>query len=858
MAVVKRHQVVTQAVEVVVAVTKKSSALLALTTAALALPLVSLATEEENATMQYGHYEEGRRHLFGQTSRFKPIQADSLQNNMNLNLSDRIRFSFDYLQDTWSGATPITTEPLAFEGNRQSGTISGATPFLQNNNVYFDKHFNPLQRNLDTGEFFKNTQLVHTLSSASPETRKQGSFRLGYDWDEAALNIGGGLSVENDYESRFGSVGGTIDFNQKLTTLNVDLSYTNSDTSARLDHDAAPYIEKSSHKGRVTSFSDGTKLLEGTRQDWASSIGLTQVLNKNALLSGVVSYTRSTGYMANPYKTMAIAFIDPTQTAGDYGEFKGSVRAFLEQRPEVRNQWSENVRYVQYIAPFDAALHLDYRFFHDDWGINAHTASADWVQPLGDGWTITPRVRYYSQDSADFYSPYLISNQAVNKVTFDENNMPVVQSYNSALLPKNYSSDYRLAGYGALSGGITVSKKFAKGVTLEAGAEYYTHATDLQLGGGIKDGGYTDFDAYMVNASLKVDFSALSLPNQHSGHTGHTHHQHHAAVPAGIMFDHVLPQAGDVMIGYRYMYSNQTGDTLHGSMEINDSAIINGACGENPCYVTPQSMAMHMHMVDIMYAPTDWLTLMLMPQFMDMHMFMRPLNGAPQAPSAITSPLGAAITHSAHEHTTGGVGDTGMYALFNVWKNSHHEINLSLGATAPTGDSAIILRDTHRQQLGFIHYGMQLGSGTWDFKPSATYKGQFDDFSWGTQVSGTVHLTSRNDSGFSFGDIFQATSWTGYQILPWLSGSVRGIYTVQGTLKGEYNGAYNQIGAMDYRQNYGGRFWDVGFGVNAKIPEGSLQGNSLGVEWLQPVGDDVNGYQLSRDGALSATWSYMF
>jgi hypothetical protein len=42
------------------------------------------------------------------------------------------------------------------------------------------------------------------------------------------------------------------------------------------------------------------------------------------------------------------------------------------------------------------------------------------------------------------------------------------------------------------------------------------------------------------------------------------------------------------------------------------------------------------------------------------------------------------------------------------------------------------------------------------------------------------------------------------------------------------------------------------------MPSGKLQGNSLSVEWLQPVLDDVNGYQLPREGALSATWSYMF
>ena len=63
---------------------------------------------------------------------------------------------------------------------------------------------------------------------------------------------------------------------------------------------------------------------------------------------------------------------------------------------------------------------------------------------------------------------------------------------------------------------------------------------------------------------------------------------------------------------------------------------------------------------------------------------------------------------------------------------------------------------------------------------------------------------------------------------------------------------------MDYPGSYGGRYWDIGFGLNAVVPSGEWAGNSIGVEWLQPIDTDVNGYQLDREGALSATWSVAF
>ena len=821
----------------------KSKALNLLTAAALALPLTTAYASDEEASFQYGHYEDGARNLFNAKSGFKPIQVDSIQTNTKLKLADRVRLAFNYTQDTWSGATPVTTAPLAFNTNHASPfrakTLSGASPYLQPNSgsVYVDKNFNPLQENTETGQFTKNNQLVHTLSSASPETRKQGDFRVGYDWDEASLDLGAGTSAENDYNSSFGNVGARLDFNQKLTNLNFGASYTESETEALLDHDAFPYLEKSSFNGRVKN-----QILRGRKTDWSGNFGVTQVLNKSALIEGSVSYTNSNGYMANPYKAVEMLFVDPSKIPDGDGKISATLRAFLENRPESRQQWTENLRYVQHIDTLDAALHLDYRFYHDDWGIQAHTISGDWIQPLGEGWSITPRVRYYSQNAADFYASYFVSKQS--------------EKYDPKLLPQNYSSDARLSGYGALSGGVTVTKKFAKGLEIQAGAEYYTHEGSLKLGGG-GEGSYADFDGYLVNAALKVDLAALSIAN--SNHSEHSHHAHHhgAGAPAGVMFDHVLPNAGDVMVGYRYMYANQAGTTQNGLNTVSDSAIVNQACGSQKCFVTPNEMSMNMHMLDLMFAPTDWLTLMLMPQFMDMHMTMRPLDGAPATPS-MTTPLGAAILHSGHEHTTGGIGDTGMYAIFNVFKSANQQLNLSLGGTAPTGDAEIRLRNTHQQDLGFIHYGMQLGSGTWDFKPAVTYTVKIDDWSFGAQLNGTKRLESNNKAGFALGDIFQATSWGSYSWTNWLATSVRGVYTLHGSLQGAYRGVYHQIGAMDFTNNYGGRFVDVGFGINATMPNGSLQGNRVSFEWLQPVSDDVNGYQLPREGALSATWSYAF
>ncbi len=914
----------------------QQSKLHALTTAALVLPgLLSqsaYAAEGDEVDFQYSHYQEGKREYSGMywsgtpelfyqgklPNKFNPIEVDSVHGSAKVTLTDRVKFAFNYTQDTWSGATPVSTGPVSMRGNTprylfsesnlndvNAATIVGASPYVGDVfQLFFDKNLNPLAPsggyNTNTGQLNLksapgwNDQLVHTLAIASPETRKQGDFKLSYEWDEAAIDIGGGISVENDYESRFANLGGRMDFNNKQTTVNLGLSYTNSDTFATLDPDSLQFYDTTIYDnstiefdyidangndiwkvvpkkttvaaGEIDSvwdtknFSRKSAVLRGNRQDWSTQLGLTQVLNKNAIVELGMNYTRSTGYLGNPYKLVTLIALTPSPSqlngAGTDPIMVGP-RTLLEVRPDERNQFNWNVGYNQYIEPFDAALHFDYRFAHDDWGIHAHTFEADWVQPLGQGWTVTPRVRYYSQSSADFYTPYIKALQ----VTDPNTGNPVDSPLNIAI-PDYYSSDHRLSGFGTLSGGVTVAKQFAKGIELETGFEYYTHQGGLKLGGG-GEARFADYDFWVANAGLKVNLEAIasSASNSHDRHGDHSRHSHSAA-PAGVMFEHTLDKSGDFMLGYRYMRNEQSGDMLFGAHPVSLSTVNLQGCGDSECHVAPKFMAMNMHMLDLMYAPTDWLTLMLMPQWMDMEMNLTPL----------VTGSGNGHNHggAAHSHQTGGVGDTGMYALFKLFDKPNHHINLSLGVTAPTGDVAITLRKTATNSIPNIpiHYGMQLGSGTWNLKPSLTYTGEYDAFSWGTQATGTLRLESRNQSNFAFGDIFQGSVWGGYHWTNWLATTVRGVYTWQDAISGQYPQMYNplngdpyiskHVGPFDKPANYGGQFVDLGLGINVTVPSGAFAGNNFKFEWLQPVHTDYNGYQLDRDGALSATWGVMF
>ncbi|NOS75058.1 MAG: DUF3570 domain-containing protein [Methyloglobulus sp.] len=919
--------------------------LLKLTAAALILPGLFQPTarsaEEDSVDFQYSHYQEGRRegtytdskniqtgagirNIKVPNSR-NPIEVDSLHGSARISLTDRVKFAFNYTEDTWAGATPYGSAPersgaLSYKNQQYDDNgnpiITGASAY-DAQGAYFDSKGNPLYQVVDptTGQAsFLKDRPVHVMGYASPETRKQGDFKLGYEWDETALDVGGGISLERDYESRFVNLGGHMDFNQKQTTVNLGLSYTNSDINADLGFGVVHYTNKDAYIDQIDNNpTTGQHTLHGNRQDWATQLGLTQVINKDAVMELGMGYTRSTGFLENPYKVSWIIGIDPDdrrQQGLPDGIVFGKGPTFIEQRPDVRNQWNWTARWAQYVEPMDAALHLDYQFAHDDWGINAHTFAADWVQPLGDGWAVTPRVRYYSQEAADFYKSYFLVSGTTD---------PISHIFQPTL-PANFSSDQRLSGYGTLSGGVTVSKQFAKGVGLEAGFEYYTHQGGLKLGGGGEQD-FANFDYWVANAALKVNLSALGQGGSGGSHQ-HAHHADHPNIPAGVLFGHTLDKAGDIMIGYRYMRGQQGGEFLHGNKKVTEQQMLTQGCPgsagsfddqglnrfDGGCAILPREMSMDMHMLELMYAPTDWLTLMLMPQFLDMDMAL-------YQPPSLFDPNDGHSTH-AHGHETGGIGDTGMFALVKLFDAAHHHLHTSLGISAPTGDVGIKLREgVGLKDLdgAYVHYGMQLGSGTWDFKPSLTYTGKTNDWSWGAQVGGTKRLEGSNKSGYALGDIFETSVWGGYDLTRWLSATVRAAYTWQGSIKGHYptgrkdqeietsncpidqyiraddldgdgipdgqpflhQGEYNECLAsleeskrlsdandrptpMDFPANYGAHYVDIGFGLSATVPSGSLAGNRLSFEWLQPVYTDVNGYQLDRDGALSFTWSYGF
>jgi hypothetical protein len=184
--------------------------------------------------------------------------------------------------------------------------------------------------------------------------------------------------------------------------------------------------------------------VQHAEKNTASLFGsLAWVIDRSSVLQSGIQLNNEHGYLSDPYKLVSI---------GD------EVRADL--RPGRRTEIAWLVRYRRAFAAPDAALHLDYRYAQDSWGVVSHTVEAAWYQTLPSHWELVPGLRYYSQQQARFYAPFFVD--------------PAAHDF--------YSSDYRLGTFGAISASLNLRKRIGAW-ELSGGFERYHATTGYAIGG---------------------------------------------------------------------------------------------------------------------------------------------------------------------------------------------------------------------------------------------------------------------------------------------------------------------------------------------------------------------------------------
>jgi len=290
------------------------------------------------------------------------------------------------------------------------------------------------------------------LDDTFRDTRLQLNAQWTQPWtDNSRVSAGIHLSKEYDYLSLGLNTNLAFDFNNKNSTLSFGVSHFKDTFSPEggIPEPFEPmvlgaYFDEDDYKNRDDDddddYSENQRLVsEDNKSTTDLLIGFTQVINRRMLMQLNYSHSLVDGYLSDPFKVLSIVSSDGLTQDLVY-----------ENRPDKRTKQSV---YWQTKYHFDnSIIDTSYRYMWDDWDIKSHTVDTRFRYFLGDDSYIEPHIRYYHQQAAEFYQPFLNADEA---------------------LPEFASADYRIGEMSAYTIGFKYGTKLDNGHDFSFRLEYY-------------------------------------------------------------------------------------------------------------------------------------------------------------------------------------------------------------------------------------------------------------------------------------------------------------------------------------------------------------------------------------------------
>jgi hypothetical protein len=253
------------------------------------------------------------------------------------------------------------------------------------------------------------------------DDRYAGTVEVGMKYHNVTVRPQFAYSDESDYRSISLALNTSVELNQKNTTLNFGVAQ-NWDT-------VIP--------------NEGTFLVSEESKDTTDFlVGVTQLLGPKMFVTANFTYGIGSGYFSDPYKGVP------------FTGYPGAI--FGEKRPDNRNKEIVYLALTRTFDPLKGTAELSYRFYHDSFGVAAHTAGLTWFQKFGSKVVIAPTFRFHDQSAVDFYAVSFPGDPEM-----------------SASIPRYYSSDYRLSDLHAFTYGVSLLWRVHENVHLDLSYKRY-------------------------------------------------------------------------------------------------------------------------------------------------------------------------------------------------------------------------------------------------------------------------------------------------------------------------------------------------------------------------------------------------
>jgi hypothetical protein len=245
---------------------------------------------------------------------------------------------------------------------------------------------------------------------------------------------GSNISFSNEYDYRSLGFGGNVTklFNEKNTELGIkglvyidqwkpiyptELHEFSKFGSSFLNQGYFKGVSVLNQNGIPTSNyhpSGFTSIDQSGRNSFSLSFFLSQIVSKRLQASLFFDLVYQQGLLSTPYHRIYFAdksnyYIGNALDIPNYTTPKNRgvfhLSDDIERLPSTRFKVPIGARINYYVNDI-FVLRTYYRYYTDDWGLQAHTANVELPVKLSQSFTFSPAYRFYTQNSVDYFAPY--------------------------------------------------------------------------------------------------------------------------------------------------------------------------------------------------------------------------------------------------------------------------------------------------------------------------------------------------------------------------------------------------------------------------------------------------------------------
>jgi len=247
------------------------------------------------------------------------------------------------------------------------------------------KHSFDLEVGLDhyTSASSDLVDLKANSSASHADTRIFPSVSWSMENEKNGTTIGAGLSSSTEFD--YQSIGVNINFSKKTNNRNGEFT---AKAQAYIDKVSLIYPTELRSGG---GGDDDDDYATTARNSYSGSLSYSQIINQRLQIMFIADLISQKGLLSLPF----------------YRVYFNDNSVQKENLPDTRMKIPLGFR-ANYFIGDKVILRTFYRYYHDDWGLTAHTVEVETPVKVTPFFSITPFYRYYKQTAVDYFAPYKI------------------------------------------------------------------------------------------------------------------------------------------------------------------------------------------------------------------------------------------------------------------------------------------------------------------------------------------------------------------------------------------------------------------------------------------------------------------